>query len=74
MKTFKVKTGLKAGESRYCEEQRKSLEDLYKDYDESCLQGKGPQDPRWAQAGRAIGGSWAQRGMDIGRQFAGGWF
>ena len=73
MKTFRVKTGLKAGESSACENFRKNLEDASKDYEETCLKGKQPQDPRWAQAGRDIGAGWAQRGMDIGRQFAGGW-
>ena len=28
----------------------------------------------WRKAGQQAGQNWAQRGMDIGRSFAGGWW
>jgi hypothetical protein len=34
---------------------------------------KAGQNP-WADYWRGVGQGWAQRGMDIGRQFSGGWW
>jgi len=59
-KTFKVKTGLKAGGD---------CPDILREYQEKC-----GGNPGQNQKQNNNDPAWAQRGMDIGRQFAGGWF
>ena len=57
---LKLRTGLKAGGD---------CPDMWREYQQKCggnpaqNQGQGGNDP-----------SWAERGMEIGRQFSGGWF
>jgi hypothetical protein len=36
--------------------------------------GQNPWADYWRNAGQQAGADWAQRGMNIGRQFAGGWW
>ena len=72
---MKIKTGLKAGE---CGEK------LLRQYCNKCQSGAAaaapaPAPPKPAGGGGGGGGggndpSWAQRGMDIGRSFSGGWW
>ena len=65
MKTFKLKTGLKAGQTcaNLWKKHGPRCWDKWEDWGEDMEKGDNGGDP-----------AWAQRGIDIGRSFAGGWF